>query len=133
MNTARRGQAALGMTLLVGGFCVAVAVGLAFLVLSFLNSSFGYQAAERAFVTASGGTSDALLRLTRNKDLAGLYSVPVGDYTASVTITQDAPAVGEATIVSQAIVAGYKRKMKTIIDIDGQTGELTTRSSNLTL
>jgi hypothetical protein len=131
VNELRRGQAALAMTTLVGGFCIFVAVALAFLVFSFLNSSYGYQAAERAFAAASGGTSDALLRLQRNKDLDETYSLAVGDYNVSVTVTKDVPDNGETTIDSQAVVSGYKRKIRTVVNVNAETGEVSLRSSLL--
>lgn len=123
---AHRGQAALTMVLLVGGLSVFVGLGLAFLVASFMNTSAGYQASERAAAIAASGVSDALLQLARDKDFASSgYAVAADGYSASVTVTQGIPAAGNATIVSQATVSRYKRKMETVVAIDGETGEAT--------
>jgi len=60
------GQAALSLVLLVGGTVVLIAATLFFLVLSFINSTFGFQAANQAWGLALSGANDALLQLSRN-------------------------------------------------------------------
>ncbi|MFH1246260.1 MAG: hypothetical protein V1489_00605 [Candidatus Liptonbacteria bacterium] len=130
----RRGQVALSTVILIGGIAIIIGVGLVYLVSSFLNSSFGYQSAERALAAASSGTNDAMLRLVRNKDFQSSgYSIAVGSYSATVAVSQDNPVPGEATIVSQSVVSNYKRKVKTVVSVDQVTGEISILSSLITL
>lgn len=122
------------MVMLVGGIAVFAGVGIAFLVASFVNSSFGYQATQRAFDVASAGASDAMLQLVRNKDFtSNNYVVPLDTYQASVSVVQDSPAADQATITSQATVSGYKRKVQTIVAIDQITGQVVIVSSRIIL
>lgn len=131
----KSGQATLTTVLLIGTLTVFVGASLTFLVFRFLNASFGFQASERAFAAASGGKEDALLRLARDKtfEAPGGYTVSVGAYQATVTVTQNSPVAGEATILSRAIVSGYERKLETIVSIDTRTGEVSVRESHITL
>jgi hypothetical protein len=130
VHKTRRGQIALSTVILIGGVSIMIGVGIMVLVSSFLNSSYGYQAAERALAVAHSGSNDALLRLLRNKDLSGTYTITLKDGTASVTVTQGS---GSATIVSQAVVSGYKRKVRTMVSINPVTGEVSLLSSSIAL
>ena len=48
----QRSQTALSLVFLIGGIIVLVGVTLSYLVISFTNASFGFQAANRALTTA---------------------------------------------------------------------------------
>lgn len=133
----RAGQTALSMTFLLGGIIVAVAVTLAFIVFSFLNASIGFERSTRAFVIASAGVDDALLRLARNKDFADAgYCVPedtlpCDDGFATVAVTQDAPSLDHVTILSEATASRYKRKIEAIAVITASTSEISLVSRKL--
>src|SRR3990167_1538137 len=98
------GQAVLSFVFLIGVIIISIGATLAFLAASFLSSGYGFQAANRALALASAGVEDGLMQLARNKDFLpeAPYSVPVGNDSASVTINQNTPASGQATIVSSA-------------------------------
>lgn len=132
-NRSRKaGQAALGMVLLIGGVIVLIASTMAFLVFSYLNSTFGYQASQRAYAAAASGADDGVMRLLRNKDFSSAgYSLPVGSSTATVSITQNSPASRQVTIDSQATVSFYSRRIKTIADVNATSGEVTVISRTL--
>ncbi|MFH0890631.1 MAG: hypothetical protein V1856_01210 [Candidatus Liptonbacteria bacterium] len=100
-------------------------VSMAFLVVSFINSGFGFQAANQALAAASAGASDAMMQLNRNKDFATTgYTVPVNSYSASVTVSQNTPSVGQATIISESTVSRRKRKIQAVISVSSSTGRI---------
>ncbi len=79
------GQAALSLVLLVGGTVVLIAATLFFLVLSFINSSFGFQAANQAWGLAMSGINDAMVQLSRDPSLASQsYIFQVGTFDVNV-------------------------------------------------
>ena len=49
----RRGQATLSLVFLVGGIVILIGVTLSVLVISLINSGYGFQAANRALARAS--------------------------------------------------------------------------------
>lgn len=120
------GQAALSTMFLISGIIVFAGVSIAFLSLSFLNASGGFQNANRAMSLANGGVQDALLQLERNKDFydIGGYCVPsiCGSDSAAVTVTRDSPIVGESTILSVATVSLYRARVQAVIAVDPQSG-----------
>lgn len=123
LPTKQRGQAALSFVFLIGVIIISIGSTLAFLAASFLSSGYGFQAANRALAVASAGAEDGLIQLVRNKDFSATtaYSVPVGSDSASVTVNQNAPAPGQATIVSSATVFFRQRKIQVIAAINSTT------------
>jgi hypothetical protein len=108
----------------IGTIIVLAGVTLAFVVVSFINSGLGFQSANRALSVATAGVGDALLTLDRDKDFSSAgYSVPVGAFSANVTVVQNAPSAGRATIVSDAVVLARERKIRVVVAIDPTTGE----------
>ena len=118
-----KGQVSLSLVFLVGGLVVLMAVSLAFLILTFINAGYGFRAANQALAVSGGGVSDALLILERNKGYGGTYSLPLGNYSANVTVTQN-PAAKQATIVSSAVVQGYQRKIQAVAAVDPASGQV---------
>ena len=126
----RRGQAVLSLTLLIGGIIVLVALALAFLATSFVNSAYGYAIAQRAQAAATSGAYDALMQLARDKDFGGVdpgttYTIAVGSSTATVTVIQDSPAVGKVAITSTATITFRKRTVSAVAARDSTTGQIT--------
>lgn len=125
LPTQRTGQAVLSLIFLMGGIMVMVGLTLAFIATSFVNSAYGFQASQRAQAVASSGIYDALMRLARDKDFSDAdYSVPLGDDSASVTVTQDSPVVGQATIVSIATVSRRKRQVRAVVSRNASTSRI---------
>lgn len=121
----RHGQTAISLILVIAGVIIAVALGIAFIVITFVNSSSGYQAATRAIAAAQSGVNDAVLRLARNKDLAsGTYTLPVGADTVAVTLTTGSPAAGEVTVVADAVVLFHEKKLQAIVSVSSN-GQVT--------
>ena len=128
-GTYRKGQATLSLAILVGGTAVLIGLTLAFLTISFTNSSSGFQSAERALAVASAGADDALLGLVRDKNFA--YASPgyplvvgTGGHKAMVIVQNSSPAFNRVTITSQATVGVAQRKIEVIAEVDGDTGKM---------
>ncbi len=127
----RRGQAALSLVFLIGGIALLVSVTLAVIAISFLNSTFAFQSANRAYANATSGAQDALLKLARNESYSNLvgYSVPK-DCTsncATVTINQIDPNK-QVEILSTATVFASTRKIRVMASIDQNNGEVSVSS-----
>ncbi len=118
-----RGQVALSLIFLIGGLVIMGAVSLAFMILTFINSGYGYRASNQALSAAQAGVNDAVLLLERNKSYAGTYALTVGSSSASVTVTQNASS-GQATVLSTASVSRYTRKLQAVISVDPSTGQV---------
>lgn len=120
-----QGQTALSLVLIIGAVITIVGSTLAFLIFSFLNSSFGYQAAQRANAVATAGVEDALLRLVRNKDFGDTagYSVALGSDAATVSVTQN-PGASLAYVSSSAVVSYRRRTLQVIVSITTSTGQV---------
>lgn len=116
----------MALVFLIGGIIVVIAVSLAFIVISFITSGYGFQSSNRALGVAAAGVDDAVIKLVRNKDFSAVsaYNVPVGNYNASVTVVQNTPISGHATIVSIAAVAAYQRKIQAVVAIAPVTGQV---------
>lgn len=137
MNTnilmhSRSGQTALALIFVIGGIIVLLGTTLAFLTLSFLNSTYGFQAANRAAAVARGGVDDAMLQLLRNKDFANtgycvpyntaeLHLPPCPSGSAEVVVIQNDPAVGQTTVTSEATVSNYRRKFEAVFSVNATT------------
>ncbi len=120
-SSKRNGQTALSVIFVIGGLLVFAAISLAFLVLSLINSGYGYRSANQALALAQAGVNDALLVLTRNKDFSGSYVLPANDYSVTVTVTQSS---GRATILSDVTVARYERKLQAVAAVNPVTGQV---------
>ncbi|MBI2888636.1 MAG: hypothetical protein HYY10_01805 [Candidatus Liptonbacteria bacterium] len=122
----RRAQAALSFVFLVGSIVILIGVTLGFLASSFVNSTYGFTAAQRALSIADAGARDAYLRLLRNKDLSSPsgYAVPLESDSAQVTVTQDSPTTGLVTVVSVATISFHTRKVQFIASVTTSTGQI---------
>lgn len=135
----RRGQAALSLVFLVGGTVVLIGATLTFLVISFINSAFGYQAANRALGVAMAGINDGLWQLSKDRALGGGvfqqglcdYYVYVGSDVARVQVFRKSGACGtgptnenQAWINSEATFMGRTRKIYVVASIDKVSGRV---------
>lgn len=137
------GQAAISLIFLVGGTILLVGVTLAFLIFSFISSTFGFQAANRALGVAMGGVNDTLFQISRNKNFVppsvtigcGKYAVDVDGYSAEITVYRswgypsdcggsNLPPKGLIYIFSEAAVFGRGRKVRVVASVspEGRVG-----------
>jgi len=126
----KRGQAALSFVFLIGIITLSIGVTVALLAASFLNSGYGFQAANKAMALATAGAEDALIKLARNKDFSSVspYSVPINTDSASVTVSQNSPSAGQARIISTATSFFQQKKIQVIVSVNGTTGEISVAS-----
>lgn len=129
----RRGQATLSFVFLIGTIIISIGLTVALLAYTFLNSGYGFQAANRAMAVSLAGVEDALIKLSRNKDFSSTspYLVSVGNDQASVTVAQNSPVSGQAKIVSDSTALFQERKLQVIVSIDGATGQTNVNSWQL--
>lgn len=98
------GQAALSLVLLVGGTVVLIAATLFFLVISFVNSTFGFQAANKAWGLVISGLDDGLLQISRNPTLGSQsYDFNVDDSVVDIKITRSCDWEGSVPDCSSSI------------------------------
>ncbi len=131
IDNTKNGQATITLTLLIGGTAILIGITLAFLTISFINASSAYQAGSRAFVVASAGAQDALLRLIRDKDFMGTggstTTITVGgNDTAIVNVSP--PISSQVVITSQSTILGTTRKLEVITVVDSLTGKVSVLS-----
>lgn len=127
----KKGQATLSLVFLIGGVALLIAVTLSLISISFLNSTFAFQAANRAMAMAISGADDAILTLDRNNTFSSSgYAVCAAD-CANVTVTRNTPMAGQTTILSTATVFASQRKIQIVVSINPLTGEVTMVSSTM--
>lgn len=125
MRYNKKGQAFLALVLLIGGIVVTAGIALAFIAISSVNTSYGFQNSESAEALATAGAEDALLQLDRNPSLSNTtgYTITLPAGTATVTITQNSPSSGQIYILSSAAVSNQTRKIGVVVSetATGQT------------
>jgi hypothetical protein len=122
------GQAVLSLILTIGVIIVMIALSLAFLASSFVNSAYGFRIAQRAEAVASSGAADGLMQLLRNKDFVPTpnpYTVSVGSDSAAVKVDQNLPVAGEVTITSTATIL-FRTRTITVVVSRNSTSSLIT-------
>ena len=118
----KRGQATLGFVFLVASIILIVSVSFVFVVISLVNSGFGYQAAQQANMAANSGVEDAFLQLARNKDFSSSgYSFLVSSASAAVSVSQNMPLPGQVTIVSSGIFGSATHRIQAIATVATST------------
>lgn len=127
------GQAALPTVLLIGGVLFEVAVGLTFIVFLLLNSGLGERLAAEALGAAQAGLADGFIKIARDKNFSSVgFTVPVDNWTASVTVTRDVsdPDFERKTIVSTGAAGARQRKLQAVLVVVSKTGKIDLESIN---
>lgn len=100
---------------------IIIGATLTFVIVSFLNSTYGFRDSSQALSIAQSGLEDAAIQLARNKDFTSAgYCVPdlgCGAGTATVSVTQNSPAAGQATIVSYAVTNNRQRRIRAVVSV----------------
>ncbi len=122
INDFKKGQAALATVLIIGGIISLIALVLAIIISSYNISAYSFQYKQKAQKVAFAGVEDALLKLTRDKTFSNTsgYNISIGSDVANITVAQNSPLAGQATIISQATVSNYKSKIKVIVSISDE-------------
>lgn len=123
----RKGQAFLALTFFIGGVLAVAAILIAFLALSYIDTGYGVASAFKAEAAATAGAEDGLLQLDRQGiqfSSAGYVVSSSSSTTATVTVTQNSPASGQATILSVATVANHTKKVSVVVSENAVTGQV---------
>ena len=121
---------ALSLVLLVGGTVVLIAATLFFLILSFLNSTFGFQAANQARGLAISGANDALLQLSRNPTMTDTgYNFEVDGRPVKVEIKRGCVWLGGNPLCADTDDSGIVRPNQAVIFSSAQVGGRASRLS----
>lgn len=126
-HTSNNGQVFLTLAFFIGGILAVAGILIAFLALSYVNTGYGVANAFRAEAAATAGVEDGLLQLDRNAAFSNTsgYAVSASSSTtATVTVTQNTPASGLATILSVATVAGHTKKINVVVSENAATGQV---------
>lgn len=109
----------------MGGAVMVIAATVAVIATTFIDSGYGLQASNKAESIATAGVNDAFLRLIRAGTFSsGGYLVSVPGGTATVSVTQNSPVSGEATVFSVSTVSGRSRKISAIFSVSSSTGHV---------
>jgi len=114
-------------TVLITGIIVAeVGIALTFVMYLANSASFGARLSQEVFFGARSGTSDALIKIIRDKNYSSTgYNLTVGRATVNVVVEQNTPSQNSATITTTATVLNRQKKLRAIVSIDSETGEVT--------
>lgn len=131
LKSNQSGQAALSLVLLVGGTVVLIAATLFFLIISFINSTFGFQAANQAWGLALSGGNDALLQLSRNPTVGNTtYTFNVDGRPVKVEIKRGCVWEGISVSCRSSDTSGIKKDNQVLIN---SSAAVAGRSSRLSI
>lgn len=104
---------------------IIVSAAVAVLAATFVDSGYGLQASNKAETIATAGVNDAFLRLDRSSAFSsGGYTVTVPEGSATVSVQQNNPSSGEASVLSSATVSGRTRKISAVFAVSSLTGQV---------
>jgi hypothetical protein len=128
----QKGQAFLGLVMLIGGIILVVGIMVAFLSNSSVDISYGYNSSVNAQAAAKAGIQDALIRLNRNSSYAATnpsYTLSVSSSSVLVSIGNNTPSLGFITVSSTATLGNYKQSVSAVVAYSSSTNQLTVISS----
>lgn len=127
---ARNQRAAIttSMILLIGGLIVELGIALAVVSYFLTQGGFGLKFSGEALMAARSGVQDALVRIIRDKNFnpsPNPYALSAGRGTAQVTVCKDTCAgTGKFQIDSLGSSFTKRRKIRAVVSVDSQTGEV---------
>lgn len=122
------GVAALPTLLLISGIIAVITTALTASVFLYVNSTYGVNLSLKALSVAKSGIYDGMMKVTRDKTIvSSSYSLPVGNYSATVTICQGGTqgcdtTAGNFLISSVANILTRSKEMQAIVSVDSVTG-----------
>lgn len=127
----RAGQIALPFLLLICGFIVEVAIAGAFVVYFVANSEAGERFSYRALSAAHSGLRDALIQVSRNKELVSgptsTFVMDLGSDSATVETYRISDPISDSyeyIITSVGAAFTSRKKLRATAYIDKTTGAL---------
>jgi hypothetical protein len=125
--SSNKGQTFLALVIFIGGIVAVGGLLVAFFAASSVDTGYGVAAEFNAEAAATAGAEDALLQLDRNAQFSNTsgYAVSAGSSTtATVTVTQNAPSAGFATILSTATVSSHTKKISAVVSENASTEQI---------
>ena len=122
-----KGQTFLALVIFIGGIIAVAGLLIAFFAASSVDTEYGVAAEFNAEAAATAGAEDGLLQLDRNAQFSNTlgYAVSAGSSTtATVTVTQNTPSTGFATILSVATVSGHTKKINVVASENASTEQI---------
>ena len=117
----------MALVIFIGGIVAVGGLLIAFFAASSVDTGYGVAAEFNAEAAATAGVEDGLLQLDRNAQFSNTsgYSVSAGSSTtATVTVTQNTPSTGLATILSVATVSGHTKKIDVVVSENASTEQV---------
>ena len=140
------GVAVLPTILLIGGLLTTISASLLFISYFFGQGSFGIKLSNEALAAAQAGISDAIIRVVRDKNYDtdnSFYPLTVGNRSAQVIVCAenrktdfmldpdpcdvvDNNLINKREITSIGSAFNKKRRLKAIINVNDDSGEIKT-------
>ena len=137
----KKGIISLGITLLLGGIIIEIAVGIAIITYILNENNFGIKLSNQAFVAAESGIEEGLLRVIRDDFSAGsIITIPLSNASASVIICEDSTgnseddcdngsaATGKTEIISVGTSLLRQRKIVSVLSVNSNTKQIAIES-----
>lgn len=124
-----KGVTVLITVIVLGSIIVIVSFTTVILAYWEQGSVYSKLKTTEAYYLAYSGIQDAVLKISRNKDLPSSTStLPVGSGTSTLNVLINTPSTGLFTIYSTGAVGNSNRKLRVIINVN-PTSSLVTPSS----
>ena len=120
----RSGQATLSFILLISGLILEVAIAGTFVTYFFSSSALGERLSARAFAVANSGIRDAQMRIARNKDYSGTFSLQLGSDSATVSVARATQGSNYVYTITSLGIAGTRERQFVATMVADQTSGL---------
>jgi len=132
--TSRNGQVALSFILLVSGVIIEVVIAGSFVTYFLSSSGLGERLQSRAASAAYSGVSDALVKISRNRDFGAStqnYGLTVGSDSDTVTVSRTlngSAGIYVYTITSLGIASTREKNIVATAVVNQTTGQIQLQS-----
>ncbi|MGC9603177.1 MAG: hypothetical protein ABSF47_01755 [Minisyncoccia bacterium] len=132
--TSRNGQVALSFILLVSGVIIEVVIAGSFVTYFLSSSGLGERLQSRAASAAYSGVSDALVKISRNRDFGAStqnYGLTVGSDSDTIGVSRtlnDSAGVYVYTITSLGMAGTREKNIVATAVVNQTTGQIQLQS-----
>jgi uncharacterized protein (UPF0333 family) len=132
--TSRNGQVALSFILLVSGVIIEVVIDGSFVTYFLSSSGLGERLQSRAASAAYSGVSDALVKISRNRDFGAStqnYGLTVGSDSDTIGVSRtlnDSAGVYVYTITSLGMAGTREKNIVATAVVNQTTGQIQLQS-----
>lgn len=122
------GVAILPLTLLISGLIIIISATIALTNYLLNYNSAVLKYSSEALAAAKSGIEDAIMKIIRNNNYSGSFTLTIGQANVNVTVLSNDPMAGKDTIISLAVVRSIQKKLKAIVNIDAMTTQVNIES-----